>query len=392
MSKNIYLDNLVSFSTTTYSNLYQNYINQAKLDINNEISKLKNNNSINEKGVFIQYNYVELATLMDLKYNELVLLYPLSFNIENINVEWYNFLNALLLVLNPDYFNQANNIKKKYLDSLNEQLEKKVNLKNSKIFNNDKIFENIINAVNINLIILNNTNNTKIKIYNNNLSNKYIIIYKIDNDYLPVCNFNTKYYLESSSFVKYLQEEYGKIIELNKDELNKNELNKDELNKDELNKNKKELNKEELNINDYYDEFQTVEDYTLHVSEAIDKNNKKNKELNSDNKKKKKNDKNIFITNKVEKRKEGVEDSTLNKADDSALNKAEDSVFNKTEIITKDEIIKTYESFKTTTKLEDIQILCLKIDIPIFAGSTKDGKPKNKTKTELLEEIKKYIK
>ena len=391
MSKNIYLDNLVSFSTTTYSNLYQNYINQAKLDINNEISKLKNNNSINEKGVFIQYNYVELATLMDLKYNELVLLYPLSFNIENINVEWYNFLNALLLVLNPDYFNQANNIKKKYLDSLNEQLEKKVDLKNSKIFNNDKIFENIINAVNINLIILNNTNNTKIKIYNNNLSNKYIIIYKIDNDYLPVCNFNTKYYLESSSFVKYLQEEYGKIIELNKEELNKNkeELNK---NKEELNKNKKELNKEELNINDYYDEFQTVEDYTLHVSEAIDKNNKKNKELNSDNKKKKKNDKNIFITNKVEKRKEGVEDSTLNKAEDSALNKAEDSVFNKTEIITKDEIIKTYESFKTTTKLEDIQILCLKIDIPIFAGSTKDGKPKNKTKTELLEEIKKYIK
>ena len=424
MSKNIYLDNLVSFSTTTYSNLYQNYINQAKLDINNELSKLKNNNSINEKGVFIQYNYVELATLMDLKYNELVLLYPLSFNIENINIEWYNFLNALLLVLNPDYFNQANNIKKKYLDSLNEQLEKKVDLKNSKIFNNDKIFENIINAVNINLIILNNTNNTKIKIYNNNLSNKYIVIYKIDNDYLPVCNFNTKYYLESSSFVKYLQEEYEKIIELNKDELNKDELNKDELNKDELNKdelnknelnkkelnkkelnkkelNKKELNKnkeelnknkEELNINDYYDEFQTVEDYTLHVSEAIDKNNKKNKELNSDNKKKKKNDKNIFITNKVEKKKEGVEDSVLNKAEDSVLNKAEDSVFNKTEIITKDEIIKTYESFKTTTKLEDIQILCLKIDIPIFAGSTKDGKPKNKTKTELLEEIKKYIK
>ena len=82
----------------------------------------------------------------------------------------------------------------------------------------------------------------------------------------------------------------------------------------------------------------------------------------------------------------------MNKAEDSVLNKAEDSVFNKTEIITKDEIIKTYESFKTTTKLEDIQILCLKIDIPIFAGSTKDGKPKNKTKTELLEEIKKYIK
>ena len=102
MSKNIYLDNLVSFSSTTYSNCYDKFINLAKIDIKNEINKLKSNNSINEKGVFIQYNYIELSTLMDFKYNELVLVYPISSNLENGNVSWYNFLNSILLVLNND--------------------------------------------------------------------------------------------------------------------------------------------------------------------------------------------------------------------------------------------------------------------------------------------------
>jgi hypothetical protein len=425
MSKNIYLDNLVNFSSNTYSNSYQSFINLAKIDINKEISKLKSNNSINEKGVFIQYNYIELATLMDFKYNELVLVYPISFNIENDNIELYNFLNALLLVLNKDYFNQTNNIKKKYLDSLNEQLEKKIKIVNYNF--NDKVFENVISIININLIILNYSNDTKIKIYknNNNMTNKYIIVYKINNNYLPVCDFNTKYYIESSNFIKYLQEEYDKFKkeinnektnnektnnektnneeinneeinneeinneEINNEEINNEEINNEEINNEEINNeeiNNEEINNEEINNeetkinkNDFYDEFQTVEDYTLHVSEAVD--NKQNKELNSDNKKKKKNDKNIFITNKVDKKKEEIIDN----------NKEDESVFNKTEIISKEEIIKIHNSFKSTTKLEDIQNLCLKINIPIFAGSTKEGKPKNRTKTELLDEIKKYI-
>ena len=365
MSKNIYLDNLVSFSSTTYSNCYDKFINLAKIDINNEINKLKSNNSINEKGVFIQYNYIELSTLMDFKYNELVLVYPISFNIENENVSWYNFLNSILLVLNNDYFNESNNIKKKYLDTLNDQLEKKIKLVNNNF--NNKLFENVINTIDVNLIILNYSNDTKIKIYkNNNLVNKYIIVYRIENNYLPIYNFNTKYYTDSSSFVKYLQEEYNKL---------KQNINL------QINQEPQEPEELEINKNDYYNEFQTVEDYTLHVSEAVD--NKQNKELNSDNKKKKKNDKNIFITNKVDKKKDEL-DKDNNKVED-------ESVFNKTEIISKEEIIKINNSFKSTTKLEEIQNLCLKINIPIFAGSTKEGKPKNKTKTELLDEIKKYI-
>ena len=73
------------------------------------------------------------------------------------------------------------------------------------------------------------------------------------------------------------------------------------------------------------------------------------------------------------------------------LTNNDDSVFNKTVIINNNEILKIYQSFKPTSKLEDIQNLALKIGLKVFAGSTKDGKPKNKTKSELLEDIKNYL-
>jgi hypothetical protein len=69
----------------------------------------------------------------------------------------------------------------------------------------------------------------------------------------------------------------------------------------------------------------------------------------------------------------------------------DDSVFIKTEIINKDDILKIYQSFKSTSKLEEIQNLAIKMGLKVFSGSTKDGKPKNKTKSELLEDIKNYL-
>jgi hypothetical protein len=366
MSKNIYLDNLVDFSITTYVNLYGQFIIYSKNDIMNEIVKIKNNNSINEKGVFIPYSYIELSSLLDIEQNELVLIYPICFNIENENQkEWYNLLNSLLLVLNPDYINQPNNLKKKYIESLNEQYEnKKIKYINNI---NEKILKEITKITNINLIILNYDNQCKIKIIDNNLSNKYIVIYKINNEYFPICNFNTKYYLDNSRFIKYLKEKNNKI---------ENNNDKIENNNDKIENNNDKIE----NKNDYYDEFQTNEDYTLYVSEAVEQNKslQKNQEINSDNKKKKKNDKNIFIPNKTDK---------LNV--DKSNN--DESIFNKTDIINNDEVLKIYQSFKSTSKLEEIQNLALKIGLKVFAGSTKDGKPKNKTKSELIEDIKNYL-
>ena len=389
MSKNIYLDNLVDFSITTYNNLYGQFIIYSKNDIINEITKIKNNNSINEKGVFLPYSYIEVSSLLDIEQNELVLIYPICFNIEDENQkEWYNFLNTLLLVLNPDYINQTNNLKKKYIESLNEQYEnKKINYVNNI---NEKILKEITKITNINLIILNYDNQCKIKIIDNNLSNKYIVIYKINNEYFPICNFNTKYYLENSKFIKYLKEKDNvKNDKIENDNVkNVKNVKNDKIENDNV-KNVKNDKIENINLietkNDYYDEFQTNEDYTLHVSEAVEQNKslQKIQEINSDNKKKKKNDKNIFIPTKIDK-------SNIDKSNIDESNN-DDSVFNKTVIINNNEILKIYQSFKSTSKLEDIQNLALKIGLKVFAGSTKDGKPKNKTKSELLEDIKNYL-
>ena len=38
--------------------------------------------------------------------------------------------------------------------------------------------------------------------------------------------------------------------------------------------------------------------------------------------------------------------------------------------------------------LEQIQTYAIKLNISIFEGATKTGKPKNKTKSELIEKIK----
>ena len=114
------------------------------------------------------------------------------------------------------------------------------------------------------------------------------------------------------------------------------------------------------------------------IKENISSMSLKIQEVNSDNKKKKKNDKNIFIPNKIDK-------TIIDKSNN------DDSVFIKTEVINKNDLFKIYQSFKSTSKLDEIQNLALKIGLKVFAGATKDGKPKNKTKSELLEDIKNYL-
>ena len=68
------------------------------------------------------------------------------------------------------------------------------------------------------------------------------------------------------------------------------------------------------------------------------------------------------------------------------------SVFAKTENISKKEVESIINSIKSTSTLEHIQVLAIKLGISIFEGSTKTGKPKNKTKSELIEKIKEYKK
>ena len=95
---------------------------------------------------------------------------------------------------------------------------------------------------------------------------------------------------------------------------------------------------------------------------------------------KKKNSKNIFIKENSCDDKEEIK----KEVNDSK----NESIFNKTELLDIVELKKRIENIKSTTKLEEIQEIAIKMGINIVGGSTKEGKPKNKTKIELLKEIK----
>jgi hypothetical protein len=427
----IYLDKLVDYCQITYHNNPTIYNQNAKkINFLDEIKRIKYNTSLNEKGINLKYNFIELCNFFEtMRYNELILLSPISFNLDDIkeikssvSKEWYSLLNSLLLLLHDTYINQSNIIKKEILDIANGMYLKKIK-KISKIDN--EILDAVSNLSSINIIILKKEHNILEikKIINNKniVNNKFIVlIYNSEeHEYYPVYNFDTKFYYESDIFINELlkinnkddqdnnvdeKNSFDEEEKQNKDENKKNmnkeekkDINKEEkkdINKEEKNKkNNKEDNKYELNDNiisknivkktdELYEEVQTVEDYTLYVSEAVEKTPIKSKKVienNSDNKKKK-NSKNIFIKENSCEEKEDIK----KEVNDSK----NESIFNKTEILDLVELKKRIENIKLTTKLEEIQEIAIKMNISIVGGSTKEGKPKNKTKIELLKDIK----
>ena len=372
----IYLDKLFEYTYSTYLNCYSQM--NKKIDLGNEIIKIKQNMSLNEQGTFIKYNYVELSTLIpSIEYDECVLVCPISFNIED-NPEWYNFLNCLLLILNEDYLKESNITKKKILQIADKMYKKHLKIDNKL---NYQIYEKVSEMTGLNFIILSNDeNNLKVTKYKKTSMDKWLICYKFNNNYFPVWNFEKKYFTSSSYFIKYLNDIMTKItVDSDKNELlNKNEKDKDQQNIKEI----EEIEETEdapMKSNDAYEEFVTNENYALYLSEAVDNKKqkiKKNKDiLNTTDKKKNKN-KNIFVSME-----QNVE--THNKKDVTT-----DNVFKKTEIIDVAKIRAIISNIKTNTKLEQIQSFALELGLTISCGSTKDGKPKNKTKNELIDEIK----
>ena len=404
----IYLDKLIDYCHLTYKNnlgVYEQ--NLKKINLSEEIKKIKYNTSLNEKGVSLKYNFVDLSNIFNnIEYNEMVLISPISFNIDEIeeinpviSKEWYSFLNALLLIFHGSYLNQNNNTKKEILERANKMYLKK--LKKVDVINSD-VLNSISVFTSINIIIISNIKNEfNIEIYDEGKkqksADKMVILVKCDNEYYPVYNFENKNYQEGDIFIEYLKNMYltklndkkqleieDKLEEIGKDSKDKDIKDKDVKDikdkdikdKDIKDKDIKE-SKDKKKNDELYQEVQTVEDYTLYVSEAVEnepkskpKNTKKNVENTSDNKKKK-NNKDIFIKEELE-----------------IKEKVTDSVFNKTELIDIDSLKEKYQNIKATTKLDEIQGIALKINIAITNGSTKDGKPKNKTKSELLEDLK----
>jgi hypothetical protein len=468
----IYLDKLLEFTHTTYSNYYAQY--NKHFELNDEITKIKQNTSLNEKGAFIKYSFVDLSSLISsIEHDEVVLIYPICFNIEE-NQEWFNLLNSLLLILNEDYIKESNIAKKKMLQMADKMYKKHLTIdKNLNETNYAKISE----LTNLNLIILSNENNIlRVGRYEKSNINKWVVCYKFSNYYFPVWNFEKKYFDSGSTFIKYLltlssknnsnltmtddtstndtstngTSTYGNVL----DEINAtsdlitktvNHNTPSPISTPNKTTDEKILIKGKIKNNEGYEEFITNEDYALYISEAVDTKNtqniqkqklKKNAEplvCVTGEKKKNKSNKNIFVTleqpeikaeniiddeteknnnidsnrNKVKiiannKKSNSYMDDTVDHVDPidpidlvdpidpiDLVDPVDESVFKKTEIIDKNKISQIISNIKSTTKLEQIQSFALELGLSIVSGSTKDGKPKNKTKNEIVDEIKK---
>jgi hypothetical protein len=68
----------------------------------------------------------------------------------------------------------------------------------------------------------------------------------------------------------------------------------------------------------------------------------------------------------------------------------ETSIFKQTEKMNQEEITHIKLGLKASMTLEQIQLIALKLNINVTSGKTTTGKPKNKTKSTLIEEIKNF--
>ncbi len=430
----ISLDKLCEFTLNTYNTYDQFNIKDKDYNVSEQISLIKQNFSLNEKGLSSKYNYIELSSLIPkITNDQLVLLYPISFNVKDC-YEWYYLLNSLLIVLNPEYLYKNNVMKKLTLETFDKTYRKKVNISEAL---SDELIEKICQLTKITLIVL--TEKTK-KIYCETKNyEKVIVLVKIGKEFYPILNWTDRYFNPTDGFIQYLMNFEFKSenkntdnvqgknlisnlvsnlvsnLDQNFDEDIKNDHNVDKSDKAEKkvkkNRSKVKINeenqmkeskeskestesKESKESNEMYQELNATEvpnDHnTIFMSEAAElkKNSilSQSKSVQSKNedsakgdetkKKSKKNSKDIFVTN--EKPKDKTEDS--------------DSVFNPTEKkISSKDIKKIKENLKTTSTLGELQEYALKLSIQIVEGSTKTGKPKNKTKQELYDSIKQFI-
>jgi len=246
----ICLNKLCEFSVTSYISNINNINFNNKFNFEEVLNGIKQNLSLNENGLLINFNFTEFNNLIkNIEQNELLLLCPLSFNIHK-NKEWYNFLNALLVVLHDKYVYENKIQKKVILENTNNIYKNKINMTTF----NSNIIEKVAKLTNISIIIV--SENEK-KIFNLG-TDKYIILFKYNDEYYPFINWNIKYFEKENNFVNYLENN------LKFEEKEINNFKKYKIDSDNVE-----------NINKNYQEFSTNEDFALHVSEAVDNNNLK---------------------------------------------------------------------------------------------------------------------
>lgn len=246
------------------------------------------------------------------------------------------------------------------------------------------IYDQVASVLKICIFIIEN-NSFDIYGFSNNdedKNKKFVIIYKHDEFYFPVINWETKYYDHNSSFVTELLNKYNimkkKIIKFYKED-------KEELHDIVENNNISDDDLDDLDDKNEYKEFISNHKSAVFMSEALSTNikNKKDKKSSEKIKKssekiKKSSEKNVFIE-KIKKSSE--KDVFIEKIDD-------DSIHNTSVIVTKIDKNKIIKDTKISLKLETLQENALKLGLMIVHKDSKTGKLKNKTKSDLYDEIK----
>ena len=435
-SINLDLTKLISFCNSTVSNsteynlnfnLVSGYneksiiknVNTCKVNLFDELKKIKSSLLLNEKGVSNKYTFIELQTVLfnlhtsclndksgvsiddikgykfvNMEGNDLVLLYPYVLDIPKNEDKIYSLINSLLLILHNTYAEQIMTSKKEIILTTLEIYKKKINM------NEDfkKIIFEIANISNINIITIDSLKLSTL--YKCENSTKYIILINISDNYYPVYNFSVGYYTAESLFLNYILSVsstfYNDTGSIKKKSIDVKKKTKSGGTMKSVEGGGVEGggveggcvdafgNKED---GQYYDEVITNEDYSLYVSDIVPKKTKGGKAIEtlktidacesgegnkgskggeSGSDKKKKNSKNIFIKDN----------------DDT------DEVFTKTEVI---DYIELKKMLNKANKLEEIQSIAIKVGVPIVSGSTKEGKPKNRVKNDIVNDINKLF-
>ena len=404
-------------------------VNTCKINLFDELKKIKSSLLLNEKGVSNKYTFIDLQTVLfnlhslcgnegnkfvGMEGNELVLIYPYVLDIPKNEDKIYSLVNSLLLILHNTYAEQIMTIKKEIILTTLEIYKKKTNLNDDFKKN---IFE-IANISNINIITIDSL--SLVTLYKCENSTKYIILINVSDNYYPIYNFSVGYYTTESIFLNYIlslsqsyilindvssiktkdadvKKKSKKAIEggnnkaVEYDSSNKavgcgsNKAVGDDSSKKAVeggsNKAVEGGSNKAVGDGQYYDEVITNEDYSLYVSDIIPKKAKSGKAIEtlktidaceggksgeSGSDKKKKNSKNIFIKD----------------------NDDVDEVFNKTETVN---YIELKKMFTKASKLEEIQAIAIKLSVPIVSGSTKEGRPKNRVKNDIINDINKLF-
>jgi len=391
--------------------------NTCKINLFDELKKIKSSLLLNEKGVSNKYTFIDLQTVLfnlhslcgntdgnkfvNMEKNELVLIYPYVLDIPKNEDKIYSLVNSLLLILHNTYAEQIMTIKKEIILTTLEIYKKKINI-------NDDFKKNIFEIANISTInIITIDSLSSLTLYKCENSTKYIILINVSDNYYPIYNFSIGYYTTESIFLNYilsLTQSYILINDVSSIKTKDTDVKKKSKKAVEGGINKAVeggvnkaveggsggINKAvEGGINkaveggngQYYDEVITNEDYSLYVSDIIPKKAKSGKAIEtlktidaceggksgeSGSDKKKKNSKNIFIKD----------------------NDDVDEVFNKTETVN---YIELKKMFTKASKLEEIQAIAIKLGVPIVSGSTKEGRPKNRVKNDIINDINKLF-